>query len=116
MLRNEKTSNNESHSAYTLLTISGIQRLSCESKGFDLSPEEVPSALNQPCSIFEDPALQYFSGYVIKKVIDKFHGKFSSCEVCQKFGEKISSDKSSIRETELFIYLKKYDVDQSSLY
>ncbi len=116
MLKNEKTSNNESDSAYTLLTISGIQRLTFENEGFVLCPEQVLSALSQPCSLFEDQALQYFSGYIVKKVIDKFHGKNSICDICQHFGKKITCKTRSFRDNELFIYIKKYDDDHSAMY
>ncbi len=92
LLKNEKTSNNKSDSTFTLLTISGIQRLTLKNKSFECSPEEVLSAFNQPCSLFEDQALQYFSGYVIKKMLEKFRGKASDCDTCSKFGKKICGE------------------------
>ncbi len=113
MLRSEASSNCEEDDSSTLLGQGMHLSLEDKSEGFAVTPEDVLQALTQKSSLFEDQAIVYIGGYIVKKVIEKFHSK--SCEKCSTFGTHATSQPDTVPSGEFFIWLKKYD-DNSKLY
>ncbi len=119
MLKSEEDSgtNNESDDTLPLLRIgSDLQfSLANEATEFTCTPEDILWALTLPVSIFEELGLQYVSGHILGKVLKKFHAD-PQCKECQKFVGKITAETERFREQELFVWLKRYDDDSSTLF
>ncbi len=113
MLRSEASSNCEEDNSPTLLAFSTGLSLGDNTTGFSLTPEEVLQALTSEFNLFEEQALVYFAGFVVRKVLDKFHS--STCEKCKVFGMHAQSQPQDVPMTEFFVWLKKYD-ESSKLY
>ncbi len=113
MLRSEASSNCEEDNSTTLLAYSNKLSLADNTTGFRLTPEEVLQALTSEYNLFEEQAILYFSGHIVKKVQEKFHS--SSCEKCNVFGSHAISQPQNVPASEFFIWLKKYD-ESSKLY
>ncbi len=118
MLKSENSSNNEEDESQNLLTLGKRNLLTFEKTnsdgGFMLTTEEANAAMTTPFDALEGQALQYFSGYIFKKLVS-FHDTAETCEICQKFAGKLTKDTTVITDLELFTLLKTYD-ERSTLY
>ncbi len=116
MLKSEKTSNNEDSDSF-LLKMSGENRLMFEEEdleaGFILSKEEAAEALSTDFTVLEQQALQFFSGYLIKKALDSHDVK---CNQCQSFTGTLCVDTEQVQEEEIFSILRLYDDEKSKLF
>jgi len=82
------------------------------SPGFDLDLDSLPQILEENVGLVEEQGLTYFSGFVVKRTLERFHA--AKCDTCEKLGDKSQSVKDC-HESGLFLYLKKYN-DHCSLY
>ncbi len=121
MLKSEKTSNNEEEDEEeeegkkTLLQLGFDKQLMREEEGgFRPGREEVLQALSCNCTLFEEQGLYYFSGYIVGKMLDSFHS--GECVQCCQFAKKVSAKTEKIHEGEMFLFLKRYDDERSTLY
>ncbi len=81
---------------------------------FQASPENILQALNMTFTIFEEQALQYISGFVLNKVLKKFH--VTECGKCCLFSSKVTIQTREIQEHEVFVWLKRFDDDNCTLF
>ncbi len=115
MIRSESSSNNEDDESPSLLSGKMQLTLARGKDEFVLDPTEVVCALNVPFTLFEDQALKYFGGYVMRKMMS-YHGK-KDCDVCSKLGHKMSKGTCDIPNSDFFTWLKCYDDEsRASLY
>jgi hypothetical protein len=91
MLAIENTSNNASDGRDNLLHLGDTGQLSFNSLSSvplpELTPEDVLWALSMELTSSESQALEYFGGYVLKKMT-KIHS--GECEVCCDLGAKMT--------------------------
>ena len=85
-----------------------------ESDRLMLTAEQVLAAFSCDFDLFEEQTLRYFSGYIFRRLLS-FHVK-KSCEICESFGGKIGPDSVSVQEEDLFVALKPFSDDRSSLF
>jgi hypothetical protein len=117
MLASENTSNNASDGSNNLLHLGDTGQLSFNSLSSvplpELTPEDVLWALSMELTSSESQALEYFGGYVLKKMT-KIHS--GECEVCCNLGSKMTVATTGIEFSEIFLLLKRYDTDSATLF
>ncbi len=97
-----------------LLKISNIKMLSFLNEGFEIPPENVPDLFKEETSLLEKEALNYFGGYVLSRLLKEFHD--GDCDSCSALGQIIDSSTTVLHNGDLFVFLKRYQDDVSSLY
>ncbi len=85
-----------------------------ESDRLLLTAEQVLFVFSSQFTLFEEQTLRYFSGYIFRRLLN-FHSR-NTCEICQKLGDKIGPDTVHVQEEDLFIALKRFSDEKSSLF
>ncbi len=93
-------SNCESDGCQTLLDFRSSKP---QGKASLLSLQEFTRAT--ACNFADENGLEYFAGYVFKKMIS-YHS--NTCELCEVHGTLLTSATTEIQTSEMFLYLKRY--------
>ena len=112
------SSNNEEDPSSHLLVMGGNNELTfglADLDGFELTAEEFDNAINAPSNIFEDQVVQYFAGYAYKKLL-KIHTTATECDTCSVYGKKFTANEREFEQNKIFIWLKRYNDEESSLF
>ncbi len=116
MLKSELSSNNESSDSTSLLTMGENKLLTFthNQEDFVVSDDDIVKAKEYVLKECEPQAVEYFAGYILKK-IKEAHIQ-DSCTDCDQFSKKITVNTTNFEASQLFIFLKRYDDDKSTLY
>ncbi len=114
MLKSERSSNNEEAEPQGILSMGHDNLLTfCAAiQDVQLTQDDLQVCF-KPVQEFDEQAMMYFGGYILKKLND-FHRQ-KVCNVCGKYGAKVTVKTEEFPVSQLFIYLKRYDNDKSTL-
>ncbi len=79
------------------------------SLGFSLTDAEVQEALSTTFNIFEEQGCNYFSGYLIRKIL-RYHTE-AECSSCSGHGTLLTSSTTEVTDKAFYTWLKRYDDD-----